>query len=1753
MINMLKKTGITIVKKLGESLAAEVFLAKNENTAKSLLIKKIRPKFIAIGIKEHIEQQQIYLNRLYIKQIIIPELQFDNNKTLLLIQPCTEGQLLRKWLTGRKQIDITTLLKIGIALANCLSIRHQAMLIHKAVKPSNILIQENPIRTELFDEIRILDSMQLSQFIQNSQYRCETLPYIAPELTGRIRMNIDYCSDLYALGTVLYECATGQPPFFSHDSMHIIHSHLAEKPQAVSELNTNCPPILSNIIATLLQKQPEQRYQSAKGLHSDLQTCLSLLEKSNSNAALSSLPAFELRQQEASNHIIIPSVMVGRDFQKQQILDEYDRVCTGKLGVVMISGFSGIGKTRLVQELERPIIAKHGYYTSGKFNQFTKHQPYSTLIQAFRRLIRQLLTEDTEHLSYWRHRIQDACTINGQLLIDIIPELETVIGKQPEILALPPVEAHNRFNDITTSFIACFASHKHPLVLFIDDLQWCDHATFNLLELIYSQPEKYPYLLIIGAYRNNEVDKHHRVIQMTEAIKDSSQTILTLHIEPLDKTSVNQMVAFILNTYASRTLELTYIIHSVSAGNPLYINESLRWLHQKKGIYLSEKGLWLWNLNILTDLKLPDNAKDLFYDKLKQLPTHVINLLSTAAILGTQFEATDLAQVAQMPLHTLYFLLSDVFNLRILYHDKTMLSFSHDQIQAAAASFLNDEQKRACHKQIARTFIDLSGEKENTSISATRLFSIVEHLTAAGHSDDSCETELHEAARFNYLAGVTAINSLALDTCFHYFSQSAKLCSDSLWKTNYDFMFSLYKKLARAALVNGDQKRSSITVGTALKYAQTDLDRAEYLYEQTVAYVSMGNLTGSMDLARRALTLIDKTLPQTEDEIQIEISHIIEKLHQNNRDIWQEIIDAPDISERKYSLELNLYSEILPSLYFSGQIPMFELMAIRTLSVALDKGVGIFICMSLSIMAFYFQMRNNYQHANSYEDVMFKMVKRFPNSFGLVRAMTCSIWMSIHSRLSIFDLTRLCKNTINTSKNCGDLQYAGHTNCSLLWYEFIQSKNLNHMKIQIETMVNFSKQFNLAITTGIGEALQMSLAPLWESDSTYSDKSYVFTKLNTWKTQKYAVSLGCYFVFNGIVSYYTGRYFQAEQSLKHAEIYLIGIKNTIVYRLWYVFKYLVVLQRGHGKNTRSYLEQVLKWASHGPILKPYLALMQAETIAQKGDLRETRIIFQDAIDIAHKEQYLFLEAFLNERLWQYLKKINHHSKEFYLDSAILLYQHCGAVCKASQLSGHVKEQPSCKTKSTKKHITKINDPDQKNINIDQKFNKELDFNYLFGAVKAIAGELDFNKLLSIVVKSVMARLGAKTGYLIIVKKELLVPYVYGIKKEYVQVKFKDESGFSIDKLSMGITYYVFHSKKKLILNNAFEQGEFVSDVVVQKEKLRSVLCLPIIKNKEVLGVLYLENSLIKSVFTDTQIELADLLAAQAAIALQNAFLLRNIKSAHATIELMNQDLEHRFAKRTKELHEKQLELTHASRLASLGELATGIAHELGQPLQIIKTASAIIRDEIENDTFNRAEVLPITKEISMQVDKAAVIIGNMRTYARYDDALPPKAIDICIPFRQCLVFFKEQFHHHQINLKLLITDKLPDVRINPQKFQQITVNLLSNARFAVDTKKIQPGIRYQKQIIVRLYLTANNKKVIMEIEDNGAGMSYKTQQRCLEPFFTTKKPGEGTGLGLSIIYGIMRQFDFELKITSKIDKGSLFKVSMPVAQTVTKH
>ncbi len=1699
-----------IFEKLGESMHANVYkaLANGQKNTQYVVLKKIKSQFCSPELSHYLKRQIDQLNELELPNAAIPVIESPNAEITQLIQPWFAGRTLMQWMQQGGHNDLVEeTLEIIIAIAQQLERRHRAGHIHKSVKPSNIFLDAGSIKANLIDDVRVLDINQISHFIYQDNFRTQTLPYLSPEQTGRIKHTVNYSTDLYSLGMVLFECLTGKPPFLFSDPIAIIHSHLAETPPFVQSVNIDVPEMLSKITAELLQKAPEKRYQTAAGLVYDLKQCLKDWKEHRH------IGRFTLKQYDFSNRITIPSLMVGREQEKKQLLDEHQKSCTGLFRSVLISGLSGIGKTRLIQELQLPIVKHQGYFVSGKFDQFKKHIPYSTLIQALTNLVRVFLTEDIQRVEYWQQRISQQLGEHGKLMTDLVPELELIIGKQPEAVELPPIEARNRFNDVAGKFIACLASKEHPLTLFIDDLQWCDDATFDLLQRLFDNALDYPYLYWIGAYRHNEVDASHRLTFLIDRIRaQSHNSLVEIRLKALQPSDVNEMTAYILNTYPSRTIQLSDVIYQTSAGNPLFVNESLRWLHSYKHLHLAKDGAWSWDDKQLRHTNIPETALDLFKDKIAKQSSKIRELLGISACLGASFDTKELALVVNTSPPVLLQSLSDAFADNILMHEKEQIFFFHDQVQAAAESFLDDLEKRRTHKKIARALINAIAENSNVE-QLPNLFSIVEHLLLGRDPLQTAESKKQEA-EFNFYAGKAAMQALAMDNANFFFHQSLLLFPEPSWDIDYEFLFSLHKYLARTEMALGNQPASEEILQTLIKESKSDLDRVDCLYEQTTGLSSMGRFKQAIELGNQGLSFFNRQIPADDTLALKKSAEIIEQIHGDDNNIWQQILKIVPTGNRATKIETGIYSELIPDYYLAGMVPQLYLAAIQSTQNCLAGGVDETVIYGFSMVGLYLQRQGQYEMSFNYEDLGLALSDRYPDTFGATKGINGILWTNMHNRRNSEYIIEQCQKNIYRGKNCGDLYNAGLSYGPYIWHLINQGQDLKQAANVAEECCQFSKKFNLSLSLGLAQSAIAGWSDLMLTGVASYSSAQMTEKLALWEQDKHVVSIGGYFTLKGISQYYLGKYVESAQALTLAKPYLRGLSDNILNRLWYVFWFVSRLRLHQDisdeekPELKGCLKLVKTWSNFGPILKPYFLLMKMENSIHQQDFSNFRRYAFDAIDLAIKNRFILLEAFINERLGQVYIEQQHEHANYHLTRAAALYRTCNA---------HVKEKKLCEQYSLT--ITK------KKALTERPLSEILDVNYLLDATQNIIRQQDFNLLLSTILQAVMERLGAKTAYLLIANRQQLDVVARGDKHDFVKVKIKNNKKIATETLSMAIANYVFRTAKMLVIKNASEESDFSTDETVQEQRLKSIFCIPLVLKQDVLGVLYLENKLMASVFTHEQVELTKLLTAQAAVALQNTKLIRDMQQNQREIESLNINLEQRVEERTATLNRVNEELKN---------FAYVVSHDLKAPLRAINQLAGWVAEDYASsfDRQGREQIALIGSRAKRMHEMIDGILQYSRIGRIKEDA---EKVDLIALIKDVIHLIAPPDH---IELKVLTP--FPIVKGEKLRFYQVFQNLIDNA------------IKYNDKDrgIIEISCMTQDDCWQISIKDNGPGIAKKYQEKIFHLFQTLKPKdqAESTGIGLSLIEKMVAHWGGKIWIESEEGEGSSFIFTIPKEQ-----
>jgi len=1384
------------------------------------------------------------------------------------VKKYSEGVSLGKWMKSRGRTDLPDFFKISCAIATIVKNMHEAGSLHGGIKPENILIEPETLDIRLIDPVRVVDSSEISRYIHDDNFRINTLCYIAPEQTGRIKQPIDYPTDLYSLGIIFYELLNGAPSFESEDPLAVIHSHLAEIPNHLSTLNPDIPEMIGNIVAGLMFKEPEKRYQTGAGLLRDLIQCR---DEYLRNGEILSFP---LGLSDYSGKIAVSSIMVGREKQKELLLEEYSLSCSGNFRAVLISGLPGIGKTRLVRELEIFIASGRGYFTSGKFDQYQKNVPYSTLIQAFRELMDVFLTEAADRIEYWKKTITNALEPNGKLITNLIPALELIIDVQPKVADLPPTESKSRFNDLIARFLSCLAGPEHPLTLFIDDLQWCDRATFEILENIIINSKDYPYLFFLGAYRHNEVDTGHPLINLLENAREIRSPLTEIRLNAFEFVHANELISNFLGQSPGQTQALTEFVNQTSEGNPLYMSEMLTWFFENDMIYPGKDGAFQWDTEKITKSPVPDSLAELLRTKILKIPEDTLKVLQIAACLGVKFRIGDLSRVTNRDQADIYRALAPVFSQRILIKKEDFLLFFHDRVQEAMDSTLNEKTRRAIHARIAEAYIEAIPHGSDLE-SLDNLFSLVEHLNN-GMSDFPDSKILDRDARFNYHAGRKAVESLALVAANQYFRKSMALIPEDCWETDYTFAFSLYKHSARSELTLGNQERVEELLNELIKMSKTDLDRAECLAEQSTNLLSLGEFKQSILAANQGLAYFNKAIPEDDSDVVQTTDHLAAAIKKAG--VFPHEISAKNpISKRDELIEITLYNQLIPAYYLTGQTRKFFLTGIQAAHKCLFIGIHDQVIYPFAIYSIYLFDQSHYEDAFSLEGLVIELCNRFPNTFGETRGMNCVAWLSLHWQNSLSDVFNYSLKAVESGKKSGDTYHAGLAYCAAFWTAAMKGGDLRTVDKYVVECDEFSRKYNVPFSSGMGKGLLAS----WVEPMKGTGMQIPIKKnIDAWLHSADFALLGNYYIFSGMAQYYLGNFKDAADHFENGKKHLGSHTSNIPHRIWHIFFVLNSLRLLGAVPTKSKIDAMMTeikpvlskielWAGFGPALKPYLAFIEAEIKSVKGDFSETRSLYLDAIDTAHEQDYTLLEGHIHEGLGALLLERGIRQARFHMNEAANLYEKCHAGAKLKLVRGKYPE-----------YIAPIYEEKPEQVDPAQF----LDAEYLMRTTRAIYQELDIDELLKVVMRLLMERSGASEGYLLMKEGGELATRIKGEKEKGIRVTLTDERLSGGTGFSRAMVRYAQRTKMPLILENATEEGPYSSDAEVRGLKLVSVFIHPIMRQQAFVGLICLQNNLIKAAFTEEQIEIVRLLSMHAAVAMENAALVGDMKKAERTIK-----------------------------------------------------------------------------------------------------------------------------------------------------------------------------------------------------------------------------------------------------------------------------
>ncbi|OKH43055.1 PAS sensor protein [Calothrix sp. HK-06] len=1765
---MISIPSITVRRQICSSANSEVYLATLETEKRPLILKKLKQDYPTSAEVYRYQQEYGITRSLNLEGVIKAyDLQKYNNTVVMLLEDFGGESL--EILLSRHPFSLLEFLHVAIRITDILASIHNCGVIHKDINPSNIIFNRETQELKIIDfglsTVRVRENVA----IKSPNLIEGTLAYISPEQTGRMNRDIDYRTDFYSLGVTFYELLTKKLPFESIDPIELLHCHIAKQPVPLHKVNPEIPLALSDIVMKLMAKTAESRYQSAYSIKADLETCLIQLESGT-------IKTFPLARQDIPDKLQIAQILYGREKEVETLLAAFDRVSDrtrlnsngdtpNKIEMMLVSGYSGVGKSALVQEIYKPITKARGYFITGKFDQLQRDIPYKGVSLAFQDLVRQLLTETPTQLRQWREKITDALGVNGQIIIDFIPEVELIIGSCETVPQLPPQEAQNRFNLVFQKFIGVFCQQEHPLVIFLDDLQWADSATLKLMQRIIIDSDTH-YLFLIGAYRDNEVSDAHPLMLTLSEIQKQGVVVNYIPLLPLKLSDVNQLIADTLKSEVSETQALAELVSSKTQGNAFFINEFIKSLYIEKLLYFdNSQHKWRWMLEQIQQLSITDNVVELMASRIRTLPEQTQNILKLAACIGNYFELKILSIINQnsqqetaqdlwiaiqdgliVPIGDDYKLLETASNISEL---KIAYKFVHDRIQQAAYFLIAENQKQAIHLSIGRLLINNISEREREE----KIFDIVNHFNLVEILETP--TEALEVANLNLIAGSRAKAGAAYQSAFTYFIYGLQLLAADRWQTQYDITLALYIEAAEAAYLCGHLDEMERLVSVVLQHGKVVLDKVKVYEVKIAAYAAQGKLIEAIDIGIAVLKVLGVNLPKNPSYLDIFWTFIETKLSLLGKRV-EDLVYLPTMTAPDKEAALSLLANMSSVAYLA--VPnLFPIVIFKSLNLLLKygqtesanvvyAGYGLLLCGVLG------DIQTGYRFGN--------LALNLLQSSNLSKTKT-SVLFTVSSFIKPWrehtkNSLQALREAYTSGLESGNLESAAY--CVMLYayyYGFI-SQDLGLAEQEIAKYIEGVKkigQQRSAENINIHRQFILNLLGKAENPCQLIGEIYDESeKIPLAKQAKdYATLFDCY-SYKTTLCYLFGEYEQARESANLTEKYLDGGLGTQAIPIFYFYDSLIKL--APLANVKNYYEQihfllrvkanqkkVKKWARYAPMNHLHkFYLVEAEIYRVIGKNTQAIDYYDKAIEQARVNEYLNEEALANELAAKfYLAWGKEKIAQTYFTQAHYCYQRWGAIAKVKDLEERYPKFFKNLTTENTPIPTRSSLP---NRSQGRDLAKALDIATLMKATRAITSEIELDKLLTTLMTILLENAGAQTVYLILESDGgLRVEASGNVDNEQIKVL----PSIPIETcLPSSIIYYVARTSEYIVLDDAVNQVQNLKsqiknshDPYIVTHQPKSILCYPVLNQGQLIGVVYLENNLATHVFTPERLEIIQLLSTQAAIALTNARLYAKVKRAKELAQANAQlELEIVSRKLVEVELEKAKEVAEAANQAKSTFLAN-MSHELRTPLNAILGFSQLMNQDANLSSKQQDNLKIIHRSgehlltlINQVLDLSKIEAGRM-TLSSNNFNLTSLLADV-----ENMFSLKAKEKDLQLQFESA-TDVPKYIRADEIKLRQVLINLIGNAIKFTPSGSVSVSVSRGTGVppVPQYNSPVPHHTLTFEVKDTGVGIEKQELDKLFQPFVQTtsgQKAQQGTGLGLTISRQFVRLMGGEMTVIS---------------------
>ena len=1731
--------------KIAEGFNSSIYQLSDDSYGKEVILKVMKEDFNYHPHSSQLYNEDRFLRNIETKGIRASVDLIEDQQTPILVLEYFDGRSLKDW---RKTNNPSFLdcLNIAISVTESIAeIHSKHKLIHRDISAHNILINEK-------HEIRIIDfglaiNVDIKQSVKGmSDQLLGTLPYISPEQTGRVNHPVDFRSDIYSLGVVFYELFTGRLPFESSDPLEVIHAHLAVAPTAASEINPNIPLVFSNMLSKLLEKNVENRYQSAHGLLTDLKKCRDQLDlKVN-------IQGFELAENDESGHFQMPSKIYGRTSEIETLTESIRNIGTSQKQLTLVSGKSGTGKTSLIYEVYKPLTSKKGYFIKGKHQQFQKDRPYQAITEALSSFVSLMLSENEKKLVHWKSIIQNALGGQGKLLTDLIPNLELIIGKQEKLPVLGINEAQNRFHYVFGQFIKALASEEHPLVMFIDDLQWADSTSLKLLKQLILDPEL-NHFYFIGAYRDNEVTSSHPLTLIFKELPRLGVAIQEIHLKDLEFENVQEIVLDTFGNTESKSRLLANIIFGKTAGNPFFVNQFIKSIYENELVWFdTQASKWTWDVRGLESTNFTDNVVEFMIQKLSGMDEKVRKQLTLASCIGDRFDLQTLGLIQENPEDLIEDLWQAVIEQLLIAEENEaeiakvqmgsfntqpslIYRFAHDRIRQAAYELIPYEEKAKVHQRIGEHLLAKIDLKKDPD----RVFDVVDQLNL-GEPPQTDELR-RKIIELNYEAGLKAATATANDSALSYFKAAGMHLTESDWKANHELCYHVFFSIMESNYLIGAYEDMEINGNLLLSRAKTKLEKLETYNIFVQALIAQGKHIELIDYGLSILKTAGIRLPSKPSDLDI-LQGLLKtklKLGGKSADYFEQL---PDMSDDSMALAINMMSSISTASYHNFP-KLFPLVIFKSVQLSLKHGnciesipfyggYGTILC----------GVMGEYDRGVEFGKLSLSLLAR-SSEYKAVVPKTLVIYYTFinHWKDHLRESINPAEEAFIVSLEIGDNQYAATSAFQKSYTGFLCGNRLPEVLREMESFLDKMETLNQKGYLLYQKIIYQSLKNL----STSTDFQPWLLEGETFSLKKFESetselqhdgTANFHIAFHHLyVNYLFGRFEQALVGADKCKSLLDVVVSTAYIPVVHFYDSLTcvkLIKSGKSTEKRKLIKRIKanqkkmkKWADHAPMnfLHKYL-VVEAELTSIIKPSTVIKGIYDEAIKNALDNDYLNEAAVIYELAGRHYFATNDESLQlYYLAKALKLYRKWGANTKAEDLK---REFPFVYEKRKRDIQSSFSQGTFSFGSISG--NNLLDLASVLKAASTISSEIQLSKAIPKLLNIVVENAGAQSGAFVLIQDQ--IANLHAVCDTEDGARVVDPSPIDEDEnLPISVLQYVRRTKDTVILDEPHKDERFQKDSYLIKNKVASMLCLPIIHQQELIGIIYLENRLTKGNFNTDRTDLLSLLSGQIAITVNNA--------------LLYDTLEQKVIERTKEI-EKQKEKLHRQnkQLTDLNEekdfLISVVSHDLRNPLQLIKGyTSLVLREKSDNINEYLGHVIESSDRmesfISRILNVSAINSGDIRINWSIQNIveLLKAEVDKFMPASQI----------KNIDLSLLTEVNALQAQIDKGYFSQVLENLISNA------------LKYTHKngmVEVSLGLLEGGDYYRIVVKDNGQGISIRDQKLLFSKFqklSSTPTDGESsTGLGLAIVKKYVEAMNGHIWCESEFEKGSSFFVEFPI-------